>query len=189
MAKKPISEILATMQNIKGWGLDDSEHEHFTFGLEQESKTPGKKCAFIQSTTEDIESETARNACGHLAQLCGVPNEFRGHRIRMTASVKSALADGAIGRLEFFAIGKWGWYCKWNGTFDNMSDRPIVGRTDWQEYSLVIDVPDESTSLRFALFQVGSGKMWLDNISFAVVDKSVPLTGLLEGPTNLTFDE
>ncbi len=73
------------------------------------------------------------------------------------------------------------------GTFDNMSNRPILGDTGWQQYALVVDVPEESTSMNFGLFLIGIGKMWLDEVKFEIVDNAVPLTGLLPKPTNLNF--
>jgi len=35
----------------------------------------------------------------------------------------------------------------------------------------------------------GSGKIWLDELHFEVVDKTVPLTGLIDKPQNLNFTE
>jgi hypothetical protein len=106
----------------------------------------------------------------------------------MIAWVKSALAEPSIGRIELDMIGNWGWYCRWKGTFDNMSDRPILGDTDWLQYALVVDVPEESTSMNFGLFLIDVGKMWLDEVKFEIVDNTVPLTGLLPKPTNLNFE-
>jgi hypothetical protein len=41
----------------------------------------------------------------------------------------------------------------------------------------------------FGLSLIGSGKMWLDDLNFEVVDKTVSLTGLLDRPRNLDFSE
>jgi hypothetical protein len=103
MAKR-ISEI-ATSTTIKGWHLNDSEHDDFVVGLEQASRHDGKNCAFIESIAKDASDEDARNACGHLMQTCSIAPEFRNQRIRMTAWVKSALADPSIGRIELDIIG------------------------------------------------------------------------------------
>ncbi|CAN5577697.1 hypothetical protein BH11CYA1_BH11CYA1_38960 [soil metagenome] len=187
MAKR-ISDT-ANSSTIKGWHLNDSEHDDFIVGLELTSRHAGKNCAFIESTAQDAASDHARNACGHLTQNCGIAPEFRNKRIRMKTWVKSALIEPSIGRIELNIIGKWGWYCRWNGTFDNMNDRPILGESEWQQYSLVVDVPEESISMNFGLFLIGVGKMWLDEVSFEIVDNTVPLTGLLPQPTNLNFDD
>lgn len=187
MGKELVTKI-ANAGQIPGWGLHDGEHDNFEIGLELESRHPGKRCAFIKSISDDESDEVARNAGGHLSQTCGV-DEFKGERIRMTAWVKSALEPKAIGRLELMSTGKWGWYCKWNGTFDNMSDRQITGSTDWTQYCLVVDVPEEARSLTFGAYLIGVGKLWLDEVSIEIVDKDTPLTGLRPRPINLNFEE
>lgn len=186
---KGISDIAQSGHAIKHWHLNDAEHDHFIVGLEPESRHASKNCAFIKSIAEDVSTEEAQNACGRLKQMCGIDTDFRGKRIRMTAWVKSALLGNSIGRLELDVIGSWGWYCKWNGTFDNMAERPITGETDWQQYTLVVDVPQESVSMNFGLLLIGAGKMWLDQISIEVVDRTVPLTGLPEKAQNLNFTD
>lgn len=186
---KKLSDIAQTANEIRHWSLLDQEHDDFVIGLEAASRHSGKNCAFIKSLADDTSTEKTSNACGHLIQRCGIPAEFRSNRVRMTAWVRSALLAESIGRLELDVIGKWGWYCKWNGTYDNMSDRPIRGATDWQQYSLVVDVPEESISIYFGLSLIGSGKMWLDELNFEVVDKTVSLTGLIDRPQNLDFSE
>lgn len=175
---------------IKHWGLaGDTEHDNFEYGLEPESRHAGKNCAYLKSLADEAYSEEIENACGRLIQRCAVPLKYEGRRLRMYAWVKSALVGRSICRLELDIIGKWGWYCKWNGTYDNMSDRPITGVTEWQCYELVVDVPEDCRSMYFGLFMVGVGKVWLDEVSFEEVDKSVPLTGIIEGPSNLNFTD
>lgn len=184
---KNIIEI-ANSEKIKGWSLQDNEHDDFKIGLELASRVKGKACAFIESHRTDISSDHAKNATGHLKQRCGV-DKFIGNRIRMTAWVKTDLKGDSIGRLELSAIGPWGNYCKFNGTFDNMSNRQIKGRTNWQQHDIVIRVLEGSYCLSFGIFMIGVGKMWLDDVKFEIVDESVPITGLLENPTNLNFED
>ena len=187
MTKIPLSQIVNS-KKIPGWSTEEDDFENYEIGLEKASRHPGKNCAFIKSRSDDESDELARNAHGRLRQVCGV-EDYKGHRIRMTAWLKTDLAKDAVGRLECMAIGKWGWYCKWNGTFDNMSDRQLTGSTDWSEYSLVIDVPEDSYSLYFGVIIFGVGKMWLDQVRLEIVDKEVPLTGLPARPINLDFTD
>ena len=42
--------------------------------------------------------------------------------------------------------------------FDNMDNRPVNGTKDWQECSVVLDVPAESSALAYGFFVKGSGK-------------------------------
>ena len=184
---KGISQI-ARSREIPGWSLPDCEHDRFEIGLEVASRHPGKKCAYIKSIGDEGSGEDLVNSCGHLNQVCAA-DSFLDKRIKMTAWLKADLHPEAIGRLELNAIGDWGWYCKWNGTFDNMSDRQLTGKTEWKQYSLVIDVLPGSYSLSFGVFLIGMGKIWLDEVSIEIVDRDTSLNGLRPSPINLNFEE
>jgi len=79
--------------------------------------------------------------------------------------------------------------------FDNMNNRPIIGTTNWNRYSIVLDVPENSAIISFGILLTGKGEVWLDGLSFEVVDKNTPTTNfsvetiLLDEPTNLSFEE
>ncbi|MDR3613959.1 MAG: hypothetical protein P4L53_10340 [Candidatus Obscuribacterales bacterium] len=112
----------------------------------------------------------------------------------MSAWVKSEVTRGNA-QLWLRVDGEWKSAVD-AGVFDNMDDRPIQGHTDWTQYSLVVDVPAESTDIVFGVMLIGSGQIWLDNVSFAAVSKDVPLTGMYSGESvkrakanNLDFDE
>lgn len=57
---------------------------------------------------------------------------------------------------------------------DNMQDRPVKGTTDWNYYSLVLDIPDNAASVLFGVLLQGPGKVWADGMSLEEVDRSVP---------------
>lgn len=188
MATKSRAKKILDSNRIKGWHLDADNHDHYVIGLEPASRHRGKNCAYIESIVEDTKNKKALDLMGHLTQVCGV-EEFNGKRVRMTAWAKSELPNSSLARLEVCAIGTWGAWCKWNGTFDNMGDRPLVGSTDWAQYSFVIDVPETATSLSFGVLLIGIGKVWIDEFSFEVVDKDTPLTGIPSKPINLNFED
>ena len=95
--------------------------------------------------------------------------------------------------------GAWVRIDKENGDlvqFDNMENRSIIGTTDWNYYTIVLDVPEESTAINFGVLLVGSGEVWIDGIKFEEVDLSVPTTNLMGldldlplEPVNLGFDD
>ena len=62
-------------------------------------------------------------------------------------------------------------------SFDNMYNRPIKGATDWTKYEIVLDVPAAASNIAFGELLNGTGQVWIDNVSFEVVDASVPATG------------
>ena len=79
--------------------------------------------------------------------------------------------------------------------FDNMNTRAPKGTTDWQEYSVVLDVPPEASSLNYGFFVKGTGKMWVNGLTIQPVDSNIPTTNMLSGkrqlpktPANLGFN-
>lgn len=70
-----------------------------------------------------------------------------------------------------------------------------MGTTNWNRYSIVLDVPDNSAIISFGILLTGKGEVYLDGLSFEVVDNDTPTTHnhfdnpLLEEPTNLSFEE
>ncbi|HEX2080423.1 MAG TPA: S41 family peptidase, partial [Longimicrobium sp.] len=55
------------------------------------------------------------------------------------------------------------------GFFDNMSARPIQGRTDWRLYEIVANVALDAEAVHVGMLLVGAGRAWLDAASFEVV--------------------
>ena len=184
--KKTPADILKSAK-IKAWSLRESDHDCYDATVVPESRNTGKNCVLVKSITEDVHEEPG-DGFGHFKQVCGI-DEFRGKRIRMTAWAKSELPEGSLARLELCIVGDWGWWCKWNGTFDNLGRNPITGTTDWKQYALVVDVPQNGISMSFGLLLAGTGKVWLDEFKFEIVDENTPLTGIGSRPENLNFED
>jgi len=76
-----------------------------------------------------------------------------------------------------------------------MSDRPIVGDSEWNHYFIVLDVPENSAVIAFGVLLSGNGQVWIDELKFEEVDDRIPTTNidftrdLLDEPTNLSFEE
>ncbi len=100
------------------------------------------------------------------------PKNLIGHRVKFSGEIKTKDVNDGHAGLWMRVDGKGKAY-----KFDNMKDRGIIGDTEWQKYSVVLDITDESVNnLAFGLLLVGPGQAWLRNVSFASVDKSVKLT-------------
>ncbi len=117
-------------------------------------------------------------------------NEFRGKRIKLSGFIKTNNVK------QFSGL----WMRVDNASedilqFDNMSDRPIIGTNNWNRYSIVLDVPENSAIISFGILLTGKGEVWLDGLIFEVVNNDTPTThisfenNLLEEPTNLSFEE
>lgn len=103
-----------------------------------------------------------------------LPKKCLGKRIMYTAWVKSQNIGGWAGlwlRIdpenpsEMRSLG-----------FDNMSNRPIKGTTNWKRYSIVLDVPEQSANLVYGILLDGTGQVWIDYEGIKIVGNNVPLT-------------
>lgn len=149
-----------TAQKIDGWFLAGNQPKSYTIGLDKSVFKTGGSSAYLESTDKKIEG------FGTLMQT-SIADEYLGKRIKMTAYIKSDnVSDWA---------GMWlrvdSKYSKKALSFDNMQDRPIKGDNDWTKCEIILDVPEESSTLNFGILLSGTGKVWFDNITFEVVDK------------------
>ena len=86
---------------------------------------------------------------------------------------------------------------------DNMDERRIKGTTDWQCYTIVLNIPKETVALHFGLLLLGEGRVWIDDCSIDIVSNDVwatakprngyPTKGktparILNYPANLGFE-
>ena len=168
---------------ISGWWLTGDNAEDYSLALDHSQARSGSTSALLTAV-----SATPRGF-GALMQTAQA-QAYKGKRIKFSAYVKT--------------VGVTNWSGLWlridgqSGppgiAFDNMQDRPIVGDTEWQVYSVVLDVPDEATNIAYGALLTGPGKVWIDSISIEAVAKSVPATGKRQpsaprAPTNLDFEQ
>jgi hypothetical protein len=142
----------------------------------------GNPSAFVKSNQPSIDG------FGTLMQQFKA-DQYLGKRVRFRAFVKSeGLKDWA---------GLWMRVDKGSGpgtktlSFDNMQDRPIKGTTGWQNYEVVLDVPQDASGIFFGILLSNTGSVWVNTANFEVVPTSIPTTGksqtLPDAPKNLDF--
>ena len=77
--------------------------------------------------------------------------------------------------------------------FDNMSDRPLRGTHDWARYDVVLDVAPDAAGIAFGVLLHGAGQVWIDDVTFGIVDRKVATTGhpptAREQGANLDFEQ
>lgn len=56
--------------------------------------------------------------------------------------------------------------------FDNMQTRPITGTTDWQEYQIILDVPENSSEIFFGILLNSTGEALIDGLKLEAVNKT-----------------
>lgn len=165
----------------KDWFKAGSLPKAYDMGLIKGAGQNGANAASIKSIDKSIDG------FGTLMQMCK-PGKYAGKRVRMTGYMKSA------------DVGDWaGFWFRVDGedgkqlSFDNMGDRPVKGTTDWKKYEIVLDVPADSKDLAYGALLGGTGQVWFSNITFEIVDNSVPVTEkkddsyYIPEPSNLDF--
>jgi len=110
---------------------------------------------------------------------------YLGKRVRLRAYVKTADVRGWAGLWMRIDKGST------PAAFDNMQDRPIRGTTEWKQYEVVLDVPNDASIIAFGLLQSGQGTAWISQATFEVVGKDVATTvpSKPEEPVNLSFEK
>jgi len=182
------SIINFSINNIlpEGWYPAGQAPIDYEMGLDNKIYYNGKSSGFIKSIPDNPIG------FGTLMQMCQA-KEFIGKRIKMTGYIRAQ-------NIEDWA----GMWLRVDGPkerlkLDNMKRRPIKGSTDWEKYEIILDVPKNSVNLAFGIILDGSGKAWIDNISFEVVNDIVdsnvlPIDNQEENklppkPVNLNFEK
>ncbi|PFK43207.1 AraC family transcriptional regulator [Bacillus cereus] len=170
----------------KGWVLSGSHPTEYEMGLDYETVHQGRASACIQ----------AREGVTHggfttLMQIFKA-DKYRGKRLRLTAFIKSE------------GVKDWaGLWMRVDGkdteplAMDNMQNRPIKNTSNWQPYSVVLDIKEEALGIAFGILLSGKGFIWADSFRLDEVDEKVPSTDLAENfyetlseePANLQFEE
>ncbi|MDQ0205386.1 helix-turn-helix transcriptional regulator [Alkalicoccobacillus murimartini] len=179
---KGVQSKMAT--KIKGWFLSGSNPDKYETALDDVHVHQGKQAAYIKSTTVSGDDEFAT-----LMQQFKATN-FIGKRMRLSGFIKTEDVQNLCGL----------WMRVDNRSdevlqFDNMHNRKISGTTNWNYYTIVLDVPNQANSISVGLLLAGKGKVWVDSLKFDEVDLSVDVTNLdfsndmHEEPVNFSFEE
>ena len=165
-----------------GWIRAGSAPADYAMGADQSVFHAGKASGYLKSKV------VKPAGFGTLMQQCKA-DQFHGKRVRLSAWVKS---DSVV---------SWaGLWMRVDGpeakmlAFDNMESRPIKGTSGWTQYRIVLDVAPEAKDIAFGILLDGAGGVWLDDLTFEIVDPSVPTTGtgmggeLAAAPKNLDFE-
>ncbi len=168
-------------QSINGWTKAGSKAKSYEVGFDKKNVKTGKKSAYITSIEEEILG------FGTLMQSCDAKN-YLGKKIKLSAFIKSENVANRAG-MWLRVDSK---FAKKYLSFDNMSDRPIKGDTDWIKYEIVLNVPLESSDLNYGVLLNGTGKVWFDQLSIEIIgniDAEYNSTSLPDKPTNIDFED
>ena len=173
-----LTVVLLSFATPISWFNAGSKPKSYEMGIDKGSGQDGKNAATIKSIDKKIDG------FGTLMQQ-SKPDKFLGKRVRMTGFVKSENVLNWAG--IWLRVDETD--SKQPLSFDNMSDRPIKGTTDWTKYEIVLDVPSNASLIAYGALLGGTGQIWFDNISFEVVGDDIPTTGSVKGKKSATQDE
>ena len=164
------------------WFLAGDHPEDYKIGTDNVSAPDGKSSGFIESINSNAFG------FGTLMQMTKA-DKYRGERVKMSANIKTDNAKQWVG-MWFRIDGE----KESQLAFDNMADRPIRGTTDWTRYEIVLDVDKNAAYLAFGILLARTGKAWISDITFEVVNVVTPITNpdkiwniFPERPLNLDF--
>jgi hypothetical protein len=162
-----------------GWFMAGSKPANYQTGVDQTMVENGLPSAFLKSAVP------VTGGFGTLMQTVSA-NDYAGKRVRLHAWVRSQEVS------EW--SGVWMRVDKGSGSvaFDNMQDRPIKGTQTWKRCDVVLDVPEDATSISFGILLTGTGEVWMNDTTFEIVGNEVPTTGSTTNktrPVNLKFTE
>lgn len=174
---------LNTQEQINGWNLSGSNPELYELMVDEEVFHTGTKSGLLYAKVEANEQQFGTMMQGFLA------DDYKGKRIKMSCFLKTEKVTKCSAWLRVDnASGD-------TIQFDNMDSRSIQGTTEWNHYSIVLDVPEESTSIHFGVLLIGNGKVWADSFRFEEVSEQIDTTNMLsqdylpKQPSNLDFSE
>lgn len=151
-----------------GWWKNGDKPASYVVGVDPTQPHDGSASAYTKSIEPSIMG------FGGMMQMCSAET-YLGKRLRLTAWMKTANASEGGAHLWFRIDGPdkdvmLG--------FDNMGKHPVRGTTDWQEYSLVLDVPANASALAYGFFVQGTGQAWVSGFKIEQVGPEVPNTNM-----------
>lgn len=153
---------------VNDWRVVGSQISSYEFGIDKSVAQGGMASASIRSIKDTI------NGFGAFMQTCQ-PDKYLGHRVRMTGYLKTKNVSGSASL--WFRVDSDTSIVSFDNMYNGASDRSIKGTSDWARYTIVLDVPANSTSLSYGAMLSGTGQVWFDNVAFEIVDTSIATTG------------
>jgi hypothetical protein len=165
----------------KGWFVAGSKPAEYESGIDTVAAYDGHPSAYLRAKVSSVEG------FGTLMQDFRA-DHYLGKRVRFSAFVKTERAQDWAGL--WMRVDKESKQL----AFDNMQDRSIKGTTDWKQYDVVLDVPQNATGIFFGVLLSGTGMVWLSEAKFEIVGPNVLTTnGVAESkqdePMNLGFED
>jgi hypothetical protein len=161
LATSCLAALAAAPENLPApWVVTGPAAAKFVGGVDQSGATRGAK--FIRNASDDPK------LWGALSQGISAQN-YRGQRLRFSARVRTENVTNWAGLwMRVDRAGK-------PVAFYNSVDKPIRGTTNWQDRSVVLDVPADADTIVFGVIDSGKGQVWIDSLALQPVGQEVPV--------------
>jgi erythromycin esterase-like protein len=116
-----------------------------------------KKAQEVKQRYDEIKDVRFGSPFG-VATMTFPVEEARGKHLRYSGYIKTEdVTDGYAGLWWRADTGN-----RKVGAFDNMQDRGPKGTTEWTQYVIELDVPEETTNINFGVLMPAKGTAWFD---------------------------
>jgi serine/threonine-protein kinase len=149
-----------------GWSLVGSAPEEYSVFRDRAVVNDGNAAISVLSTG------APNNRFSTLRQVIDA-GVYAGKRVQFQAYVRTSRVQESAG-LWMRADSR----SRASIAFDNMDDRRIKGTTDWQQYSIVLDIPEDAVVIYYGVLLEGNGQIWIDTCSLNIVSEETKTTGM-----------
>ncbi len=147
-------------------GWNDFGSDAYTLAVDADHHQSGSHSASIEysGTNPDFK-----------AWAYTIPATYQGSKIKLSGYLKMTdVKDGFAGLWLRIDPGL---------AFDNMKSRELTGTTDWQKYEIELDYDAlGATQIVFGSLLVGTGKIWVDNLTLTIDGKPLDQVPPVEKP-------
>jgi ribosomal protein L37E len=160
-----------TTEPPKGW-RQTGDRDAYVVGVDPTQPHDGSASAYVKCI------KPGRQSFNGMSQDC-LAEDYRGKRLRVSAWMKAATTKAtwanADGANLFFSVQR-GSGSKSIEGFHDLNSRPIriKDTTEWQEYSLLLDVPDDGKILHYGFYLEGAGQIWVSGLKIEEVGAVPP---------------
>lgn len=172
LPSEPKARPGVTITPPTGWIKNGRNSQNYTVGVDSTELWGGMPSAYVESHA------ASKDGFGGMMQTTAATN-YAGKRVRLNAWIKTSEANDGGGRIWLRVDGQ---QRGQSLGFDNMENRAVRGTNDWQEASIVLDVPADASSLNYGFFVQGEGKMWVNGQTITEVGPDVPTTNMITPP-------
>jgi hypothetical protein len=149
--------------------------KEYSGAIDHTNAYEGSGSGLLRSTSDAAHSGTLMQVSSAAA--------YRGKSLKMSAFLRSNEVATRAG-LWIRADDINGVTVAFRNCFNARAPQSFVeGSTDWKEVEISIEIPDSAVALSYGVQMVGTGTVWIDNVSFDVIGPYAPAQAEQVSPT------